>query len=198
MPPKQKGNAKDAALKRKVQDKRAGKLEQYPAQNLSEINIQRGRLIAKQLRIKNASKYLFPAKLVPLIKEKMALIKDCMECNGQCLPESHVFPAVVPVTDEPPSDNDAGKESESSSNTSQVSATDGQGGDASPSRQVLSALQNMQNPLDTAVPGAAPAQSFVQHVEDLIAPSTTARPTPRLLRPSQLAPSPLLLLQRRR
>ena len=91
MPPKtttkqKKAGAKDAKLKKKVQEKRSRKMKAFPAQTISELNAVRGRLIATQLGIKNSSKYSFPSELVPLIKDKMALITDCLKCGAPANP----------------------------------------------------------------------------------------------------------------
>ena len=180
MPRGTKSGAKDAALKQKIADKRKGKPEQFPAQTLADINVRRGRLIAKQLGIKNAGKYSFPAELVPMIKEKMALIQDCVECNGPCQPDLHTFPAVVPEPVDPNAEVEADEESDTSSLSSRTSIADG---DDSPSRSVFRNLQSLGNPNDQTVPGANPAQSFAAHVHDEINPEDTSGTPPSLPAP---------------
>ena len=68
----------------------------YSAQKLSEITVARGRLIAGSLGIQNYAK-LNKDSLIPLIRERLALVESCVECGGgPCLPDEHVFPATEP------------------------------------------------------------------------------------------------------
>ena len=162
MPPKgnKKPPAKDANLKEKIKKKRSTKHVEYPAQLISELNVKRGRVIATALGIKNSSKFSFPTELVPLIKEKMMLVTDCPTCDGQCVPETHRFPAVGPPA---PTEEQEEVESGSanSSDDSHVSQDD------SPPRSTFRALEGLDNPLDNVVPESIPQQPFVEHIRGL-------------------------------
>ena len=171
-----KGSSKDAALKQKVRDKQKKKPTAYPAQNISELNARRARLIATQLGIKNSSKYSFPSELVPLIKEQMALVRDCVECDGPCQPDSHVFPEVKPVEPTVDSEELEDDDESSPSDESLVSEGDAQGSNSgdSPNQQVLRSLQRLHNPQDQPVSGSAPPESFLGH---LVGQSGSSVPT---------------------
>ena len=182
---KSKSSSKDAALKKKVIDKRKGRLSAYPAQSVSELNSRRARLIASQLGIKNPKKYSFPTELVPLIKQQMALIQDCPECEGPCQPDSHVFPEVQPVEEPTVEHEEDDEEDESNpsdeSRESVASEGDGRGHlpDDSPSRDLLRDLQSMQNPQDQPVQSAAPAVSFLDHLSGQAGSSSDVPGSPR-------------------
>ena len=137
----------------------------YPDQTLAEITVDRARKIAKELGITNAGKYL-KDQLIPLIRDKLAVIEDCLQCGGgACCPDQHVFPADNP-------------------NSEDLDDSDDQT-ESSPHRSALAELNKASNQ-DTTVPGAAPPVSFVQHVQDQIASelSTDAtRPGPSGLQP---------------
>ena len=67
--------------------------QSYAAQKLCEITVARGRLIAASLGIQNYGK-LNKDALIPLIRDRLALVESCVECGGgPCLPDDHVFPA---------------------------------------------------------------------------------------------------------
>ena len=179
MPPKtgtkqKKAGAKDAKLKKKVQEKRSGKTKAFPAQTISELNAVRGRLIATQLGIKNSSKFSFPSELVPLIKDKMALISDCPECGGACQPDTHTFPEVKPREEddeEVVEDEEEDDESDSGSSVTSEAAVvvDTVVGDESPDRSIFSQLNDLHSPHDLPVGGAIPPVPFITHVTDQIA-----------------------------
>ena len=197
MPPKGGGKgktpAKDANLKKKIREKRASKPEAFSEQLISEFNVRRGRLVAKQYGIKNASKHSFPSELVPLIKEKMLLCTDCSICDGQCQPESHKFPAVKPVVSEEVDDEDLEDEEEEDSDSSghsRGSVRDGPGD--SPSRSVFNDLGN-QNLPDSQILGGS-LRPFADHaLEQLggsvdphaVVPPTTRRSSSRQSEPRQ-------------
>ena len=121
----------------------------YPDQRLDEINVTRARVIASGLGISNPGKHV-KDDLIPLIREKLALITDCAGCGGgPCLPDDHVFPA-----------SNGGQNSGDESDTSRS-------GD-SPSREHLRALNNTTHSSDVTVPGFESRTSFAQHVTDQI------------------------------
>ena len=181
MPPKTGGKgktpAKDATLKKKIQDKRSTKSEVFPAQLISEFNVRRGRLIAKEYGIKNAGKYSFPSELVPLIKDQMLLVTDCTVCNGQCQPDHHRFPAVNPVNPVVEDEDDEEVEEEESedsedSNASRTSVQD-LGAEDSPSRSVINKVGRLENPLDAPVNNGQ-VQPFADHINGLVAAEGSA------------------------
>ena len=68
----------------------------FPAQKLDEITVTRARSIASQFGISNYSKINKDA-LIPLIREQLTLVQDCVECGGgPCAPDIHTFPATEP------------------------------------------------------------------------------------------------------
>ena len=126
----------------------------YPAQKLCEITVARGRSIAGSLGIQNFSK-LNKDALIPLIRERLALVEDCVECGGgPCAPDEHVFPAIEPGS---------ARGSASDGNVSDTSLNED-----SPSRQHLRSLNRAQHPADVTVPGFETRTSFAQHVTDQI------------------------------
>ena len=160
-----KGGSKDAVLKEKIRKKRSSVPVQYSAQTIAEF-------IAMQVGVKNSIKFSFPSELVPKIIEKMALNLDCVECNGACQPESHVFPTVEPTSPTPPDDEDVEEEEEDVEEEEEVidddsgePSDDGSLGAAdSPERSVINNLSNMDNPLDIQVPGGTGSTSLTEHV----------------------------------
>ena len=126
--------------------------QSYAAQKLCEVTVARGRLIAGSLGIQNYAK-LNKDALIPLIREHLALVENCVECGGgPCLPDDHVFPATEPGST---------RASASDGNDSDTSKSDD-----SPSRQHLQSLNRTQHPSDVVVPGFETRTSFTQHVTD--------------------------------
>ena len=91
MPPRQsEGKSSSESSKKKTKSQSA-----YPDQRLDEISVARARVIASKLGIPNPGKHIKDT-LIPLIREKMALVTACAECGGgPCAPDEHVFPASI-------------------------------------------------------------------------------------------------------
>ena len=82
------GKSSSEASKKKSKSQTA-----FADQKLDEISVSRARIIASKLGIANPGKHVKDV-LIPLIREKMALVTDCVECGGgPCAPDDHVFPA---------------------------------------------------------------------------------------------------------
>ena len=126
----------------------------YDAQTLSQVNLTRARAIASAYSVKNYSTFALK-DLLPLIREKMLLVKQCSICaNSQCVPETHLFPAVNPYVDG--NAQDGNDENLSSGNGSGESD-----GEDSPSRRALAALNSANNPQDRLIARAEESPNFL-------------------------------------
>ena len=113
-------------------------------------------MIAGTLGIQNYGKLTKDA-LIPLIRERLALVENCADCGGgPCVPDDHIFPATEPGS---------ARGSGSDGNDSKTSRTND-----SPSREHLRSLNRAQHPTDATITGFEIRTSFVQHVEDQFYP----------------------------
>ena len=89
MPPKSsEGKSSSEASKMKSKSQTA-----FADQRLDEISVSRARIIASKLGIANPGKHV-RVVLIPLIREKTALVTECVECGGgSSALVDHVFPA---------------------------------------------------------------------------------------------------------
>ena len=100
MPPKPQPPAK-------TQPGRSVKKVSYQAQTLDQVNLSRGRIIASVYKVPYYAKLQLD-ELVPAIREKMLLVRQCGACNNaQCDPDQHVFAATNPLVDEEGSGSDS-------------------------------------------------------------------------------------------
>ena len=92
MPPKTQPPAK-------TQPARTVKKVSYQAQTLNQIKVTRAKHIAGLYKVPYY-KNLQLNELIPAIREKMLLVRQCAACgNSQCDPEQHIFPATTPLAD---------------------------------------------------------------------------------------------------
>ena len=135
----------------------------YAAETLSQVNLIRARAIATQYSVVNPEKFELK-DLLPKIRERMLLVKQCAECsNAQCLPESHVFPAVNPYAELDEDGNPI------------VRPQENEGPDA----QALAAL-NLASNLDRVVQRAQDAPSFLDSLPGGPAPQQPGSDPPAL------------------
>ena len=144
----------------------------YPAQRLSEINVNRARSIAGSLKIADYSSKR-KADLIPLIRDQLALVEVCQPCGGgPCRPDEHVFPEVTAAGGDDTSSDLEGEGTEGG-NASLESVP----GDDSPSRSVLRSLNGAKNH-DEAVPSATKPTSFEAYVHDELFDATVSHSGP--------------------